>query len=298
MHVNTGSLFSLALMVGVAAIGCGDGGGDGDTGGGGSGGQGGSGPQAVMIAFEGKVGDKAFDCKASYPGLGTASTEATFSDFRFYVHDVRLHKKDGGDVPVTLEQDKLWQVDNVALLDFEDKTGACANGTTETNTMVMGKVEAGTYDGVSFRLGVPFELNHGDAATAPSPLNLTALFWSWNSGYKFLRADAMPMGADTAFNVHMGSTGCTADADGKVTACAQPNVAEIELTGFDPTKSKVVVDLASLLAGNDISKDGGGAPGCMSGLDDPECGPIFTRLGIDPKDASTHPDQQKLFHVE
>jgi uncharacterized repeat protein (TIGR04052 family) len=284
-------------MVGVAAIGCGDGGGGGDTGGG-SGGQGGSGPQAVMISFEGKIGDKAFDCTASYPGIGTAPTEATFADFRLYVHDVRLRKKDGSEVPVTLDQDGLWQVDNVALLDFENKTGACANGTAETNTMIMGKAEAGTYDGLSFRLGVPFERNHGDAATAPSPLNLTALFWNWNAGYKFLRVDAMPAGADQAFNVHMGSTGCMADASGKITSCEQPNVAEIELSGFDPLKGKVVVDLAALLADSNLSKDGGGAPGCMAGVDDPECPPIFARLGIDPKDASTHPEQQKLFRAE
>jgi hypothetical protein len=30
---------------------------------------------------------------------------------------------------------------------------------------------------------VPFARNHGDAASAPAPLNHTALFWNWNAGY-------------------------------------------------------------------------------------------------------------------
>ena len=56
---------------------------------------------------------------------------------------VRLVKADGSEVPVTLTQDGLWQVDDVALLDFENATGACANGTEETRDVVEGTVPAG-----------------------------------------------------------------------------------------------------------------------------------------------------------
>lgn len=75
-------------------------------------------------------------------------------------------------------------------------------------------------------------------------------------------------------------------------------MADIVLTAFDPAKSKIVVDYAAVVAGSDLSKNAGGAPGCMSGPMDPECDPIFQRLGLSVKDASTHPDQQKLFTVE
>ena len=34
-------------------------------------------------------------------------------------------------------------------------------------------------------MGVPFESNHRDSTIAPSPLNITAMFWNWQGGYKF-----------------------------------------------------------------------------------------------------------------
>lgn len=291
------SLFMSALVVAA----CGDEGGStsSTTGTGGAGGAGGGEAASFTLNFEGRVGKTPFTCAGTWPGLGSAATEVTITDFRLYVHDVKLLKDGGEEVPLTLTQDGLWQHQDLALLDFEDKTGACANGTTETNKVVRGEAPPGTYTGVAFKLGVPFALNHGDAATAPSPLNLSGLFWSWNSGYKFLRVDSVPAGGGEPFNLHLGSTGCMGDfADGGVSSCDRPNVAQIVLTGFDPTKNKIVVDYAAVIADNDLSKDQGGAPGCMSGPEDPECGPIFDRIGIDPNDGSLHPDAQKLFSVE
>lgn len=265
---------------------------------GGTGGAGGAGTAHVIIAFEGRVGDTAFDCNATYPALGKSGAEVKITDFRLYVHDMRLHTAGGGEkIPVQLEQDGLWQHQNLALLDFEDKSGSCANGTSEKNGLIMGEVPAGEYDGISFKLGVPFELNHGDASVAPSPLNLTALFWNWNGGYKFLRVDSVPTAGSGPFNLHLGSTGCLPEM-GDVTSCDRPNVAEIVLTGFDPAKNKIVVDYAAIVAESDLSQDAGGAPGCMSGPMDPECGVIFERLGIVIQDGSIHPEMQTFFRVE
>jgi uncharacterized repeat protein (TIGR04052 family) len=262
-------------------------------------GTGGAAMMAVMIPFEARVGKTPFTCKGTYPGVGTASTDLTISDFRFYVHAVTLHQKGGADVAVELDQDGLWQYQTVALLDFEDKSGPCSNGTTETNLIIHGSVPQGTYDGISFKVGVPFELDHADAATAPSPLNLSALFWDWNGGYKFFRVDTAPSAGGSPFLVHLGSTGCVGDfANGGITSCKRPNVADVALTGFDPAKSKVVVDFAALVAGSDLSMNVGGPPGCLSGTTDPECAAIFQRFGMSVKDTSTHPDQQTLFTVE
>ncbi len=46
--------------------------------------------------------------------------------------------------------------------------------------------------GPIFTIGVPFDFNHNDAATAPSPLNLSGLVWMWDDGYEFMRIDAVP----------------------------------------------------------------------------------------------------------
>ncbi len=176
----------------------------------GSGGEGG-GTTIVDIPFAAEVGDVAFDCAQEYDGIGTTNATVSITDFRFYVHDVRLMRADGEAVALELEQDGLWQYENLALLDFENDSGACSNGTSQTRTVVRGAVPVGAYVGLSFRLGVPAELNHLNAAKAPSPLNLSALFWAWTSGYKYLRVDSIATGAAGPFNLHLGAGECTGD---------------------------------------------------------------------------------------
>ncbi|MBK8936188.1 MAG: metallo-mystery pair system four-Cys motif protein [Polyangiaceae bacterium] len=276
------------------------GGGAAEGGGGAAEGGGGASTMSVELSFRAQVGDAAFDCASSYDGLGTTNATASITDFRLYVHDVRLVDDQDNEVPVALEQDGLWQYEGLALLDFEDDTGSCANGTSETNTVVVGTVPAGAYSGVRFKLGVPAELNHLDPAaeTTPSPLNLTALFWAWTSGYKFLRIDSMPQGGAGPFNLHLGSTGCTGDpALGQDVTCTNANVAEVSFEAFDPSLDTLVVDYAAIVADSDLMVDGGGAPGCMSGATDPECAPIFPLLGVD--GATGDPlSTQALFRVE
>src|SRR5690606_33699956 len=106
------------------------------------------------------------------------------------VSAIELLDGQGNGTPLTLEQDGLWQYEDVALLDFEDGTGLCLDaGTAELNDTVIGSVPAGDYVGVRFLLGVPFELNHQDVGMAPSPLNVPSMFWTWQGGYKFARVD-------------------------------------------------------------------------------------------------------------
>lgn len=237
----------------------------------------------VELRFAAMVGATPFSCApdgGAYTGLGTMSSPWTPLDFRFYVHDVQLVPASGEPVSVSLEQDGMWQLQNVALLDFENASGTCANGTSATNDRVRGRVNApaGTrWVGLRFKLGVPQALNHQNPAAAPSPLNLTTLFWAWQSGYKFARIDGRS--GTNAFNIHLGSTGCTGDPAMGTVTCSGQNRPEVALTGFDPTSNVVVADLARLVATTDISANAE-APGCMSGTTDPECRTILPALGI------------------
>lgn len=267
-------------------------------------------PESVTIRFAAHVGEQPFDCGKTYV-LGSLSTPTRVSDFRFYVSNLHLIDQAGNRIPLDLEQDGQWQFETVALLDFEDRSGACLNGTLDTRNVVVGTAPAGDYVGLQFKLGIPFELNHGDAVLAPSPLNLTSLWWNWRGGYKFVRIDLEPPqpqaglnpstlvagtqllthgsghgqgGSQTqGFAIHLGSTECQA-AEGEqqpTQPCQHPNLAEVEFLSFDPTTDVVVADLAALLAETDVTTNQPDTPsGCMSGRDDSDCDLILSHFGI------------------
>lgn len=252
--------------------------------------------QEVAISFRGAAGEADFACGSPISGLGLSGATWTPLDFRLYVHDLRLLTAEGAEAPVRLTADGVWQTEAVALLDFEDGSADCGNGTAPVNAQVLGSVAPGTYTGLAFTLGVPFDLNHADQATAPSPLNLSTLFWGWQAGYKFARIDGRSGGIPDGALVHLGSTGCEADADGTVTACSRPNRAEIRFDVFDAATQRIAVDIAALFAGVDLDQDGGGAALCMSEVSDPECAAMFAALGLD---ADGQPGGgQAVFRVE
>jgi uncharacterized repeat protein (TIGR04052 family) len=241
-------------------------------------GSGGDGPQVVTIEFAAKVGDQEFACGDTYDDLGANGTSLQLSDFRFYVQDLELKNLGGDYVPVELETEgSLWQTENLALLDFED---GCDSGTTEMNAVVTGTVPAGDYDGIRFKMGVPFDLNHDNQATAPAPLQSTTMQWSWQSGYKFLRIDSGTYSM-TDWRMHLGSTDCDGDpVAGETTSCGNPNRVDVELASFDPEGDTVVADFAALVEGAALDVNQADPVGCMSDAADPDCEPIFENLGL------------------
>ncbi len=252
----------------------------------------------VTIRFDAVVGTEAFACGKSYADIGTTHSSITPTDLRLFISGVALLRADGTAVPVTLDQDDLWQYRDVALLDFEDAKGPCRNGTPAVNRSIRGTAPAGDYRGLAFTLGVPFALNHGDATIAPSPLNLTALFWVWNAGYKFLKLDMSSSGQPdksldatagkkereraVGFPIHLGSTGCAPGTKTQPPAsCKTSNRVAVVLTPFDAGKDVVVVDVGALLRDANVDMNTlRTAPGCMSEPNDPDCSPVFDALGL------------------
>jgi len=269
----------LVVALALASFGC-DSSSEGAAGAGGNGGAGGGGnAQAVAIEFAAMVGDEDFVCGDTYDNLGANDTSLQLSDFRFYVQDVELQNADDEWIPVELTEN-MFQIDGVALLDFEDGCGEVGN--PNLNAEVVGLVPQGEYDGARFTMGVPVELNHADASTAPGPLGLTSMFWNWRGGYKFLRIDSGTFSmAD--WRMHLGSTAC---GMGDPTTppeqpCANENRVDAEFAPFDLENDTVVADFAALVDGAALDQNADMTPvGCMSGLDDPDCGPIFENLGL------------------
>jgi uncharacterized repeat protein (TIGR04052 family) len=255
----------------------------------------------IEIQFAAQIGDEAFRCGGTYPGVGEPASDFRPTDFRFYVSDIRLVKSNGDEVALALEQDGRWQRGDLALLDFEDATGPCSMGTASMNTSVRGTVPAGIYTGIRFDLGVPYEMNHQDASLAEPPLSFSSMFWNWNGGYKFFRIDSFNGDDLTQFNVHLGSTGCNGDSplNPPSEECANPNRPDVYLGGFDPDTSVIVADAKALLEGADIERNQADtAAGCQSAPVDMDCVPVFANLGLDFAGNQGDPSQQKLFRVE
>ena len=256
--------------------------------------------EEITINFAALVGEQEFVCGESYDAVGVAESNITPTDFRFYVSEMALIDDQGNAVPLELEQDGKWQYQNVALLDFEDGTGVCDNGTAETRTTVLGTVPQGDYQSLQFTLGVPEQLNHDDAAIAPSPLNLTSMWWNWQGGYKFLRVDLETEQAiasvsstshsqainhrhnkqehhnhgqhhdgkhqghqnasSNSYLIHLGSTGCSDSASSSLFDCINPNRVNVVLEDFDTENNVVIADLGQLLAQSDLSTNQANTP--------------------------------------
>jgi uncharacterized repeat protein (TIGR04052 family) len=262
----------------------------------------------VNIRFQAQVGDQIFACGKQYDAVGVTKSKISGRDFRFYVSNVRLVDAAGKETPVQLDQDGKWQLDDLALLDFEDGAGGCSNGTPEVNRQIAGTVPAGQYTGLRFTLGVPFNKNHLDPLSQPSPLNLTALMWVWNAGHKFARLDFSSTGNPRGFLVHLGSTGCTPNDTRNTipTSCLAPNRVEVSFPVFDPAQQVVIADLGALLQDTnvDVSRNKP-APGkedeprtsasCMSGPASGDCEGLFANFGL-PFDGRPA-REQKFFRV-
>jgi uncharacterized repeat protein (TIGR04052 family) len=253
----------------------------------------------VTIRFAAMVGDRPAACGMIYRGVGADQSTISLNDYRFYVSNVRLFNKMGKEAAVELTQDGLWQYDNVALLDFEDATSGCSeSGTSVLNDKVVGKVPEGEYTAISFDLGVPFELNHLDTTTAPAPLNLPAMWWNWQIGYKFARLDLLtPEGATPAWLIHLGSTGCASSGSNTPpdAPCSNPNVTTVHLHDFNPLENFVVADLAGLVAAINLKESIPQPPGCMSGPEDSDCMSLFPGFGLDLATGTMLEDRDQTF---
>lgn len=246
-----------------------------------------AGPVSFAIPFEARINGQPFKCGQSYANLGTASTTARPQDLRFFVSEVKLVRTGTAEtVPVTLAAGEM-QSEDIALMDFEDKTDGCKDGTVETHTTLTGTAPAGTYDGIELTVGVPSTSNHGNPDQAAAPLLGSGLQWSWNSGYIFFALGMIPAPrVDTTqpdtFFAHIGSTGCSGNANtGQPVTCTRPNRMSVKLSSFDPAASKIVLDLEKLYASSDLTVNTDKtAGGCMSFAGDPECPAIFEKLGL------------------
>jgi uncharacterized repeat protein (TIGR04052 family) len=246
--------------------------------------------QLVNLAFEIKVGGQEAVCGATYQGLGTTALPLRMEGFRYYASDFELENASGVEkVQLASKPNGTVYQDSqhgVALLGHAQ---GCDSPVPVRNLALTGTVGQGDYERLCFTLGVPFELAHSDPATAPSPLNVTGMDWSWLFGRMFFRFDSVVDPDNTAANffVHLGSTGCSNGSSDFGAApdaeCTYPNRPRICLPyGEIAEGHAIVADIAPMLSELDIGQNTEGtAPGCMSFPGDPECTTIIPKFGLD-----------------
>jgi uncharacterized repeat protein (TIGR04052 family) len=256
--------------------------------------------QLIAINFALTADGKEVGCGAPLGNLGSGRVETKLHDARFYVYGVKLIDAKGARTPVALAQN-IWQYADLALLDFKDARGGaapCSESAPAKNTIVTGTAPGGAYVGLEFSLGVPVEgqaegktvaLNHSALETAPPPLDVVAMGWSWQAGRRFMLIEVDPTPFVTkadgskakTWMVHLGSSDCKGNpATGEIVSCAHENRFTVTLDRFDPKTQRVNFDLTALFKDSDLLNDKGGAVGCMSATDDPECLALFKALGL------------------
>ena len=214
----------------------------------------------VTIEFEARSADLR-DCRSGSAML------------RFYLSDVAMVGADGSRAAVEFDAPEGWQDGRTALLAFH--VGCEETAHPHMNSWVSGRVTQGDYRSIEFDLGVPFERNKGPALQARPPLNVPSMFWTWQSGYKFLRLD---IGDKWSF--HLGSTGCISASAARAPQdeCGQPNLARIRLP-LPEARQRVLVDIDMLLDGVDVAAQ---APCVGRYAERPSCAGLLSALGLDP----------------
>jgi uncharacterized repeat protein (TIGR04052 family) len=252
--------------------------------------------QAVRLRFVARVGNEPFACGATY--RSDRGIEYTPADLRLFVQDVALIDSAGREQPVRLDVRAPWQIDGVALIDFEDASSGCLAGTHERNLELTGHVPAGEYRGIAFSNGVPEALNHTDPSLLPAPLQAGGMSWGWLQGYRFLMAEITGRASSTDSTatpgsalLHLGSTACSGNPSAGGISCSKPNRSRVRLPEFDPTADAIVVDVAELFADVDLAT----VTTCHSSGDD--CAPLFEHLGID-LTSGLASDRQRVYRVE
>ena len=263
----------------------------------------------VSIKFAAYNGTEKIDC-TSTTKLGTKQRAVQIEDFRFYISNVSLIKADGTREALKLKQANDYNYtsndgkNTVSLIDLEQKGVGECDGSAATNAVIEGTVPAGSYTGVEMTLGVPFELNHLNAADATTPRVLQnavhpSMSWNWRGGRKFTNiqfdqnenVDPSPWESaevkdgkaeEGSVRLHLGSTGCVGNpaAGTPISSCKAPNRVTVTLAGFNPASQVVAFD-AGALFNYDIASKAEGAGGCMSGATDAGCAKPFEALALD-----------------
>lgn len=215
-------------------------------------------------------GSTAISCGDSF-SVGTGPTTVQIQDFRLYLSEFAWITPDG-EVSATLPDIQGWQKDNAVLIDLENGTGYCSStGTADTNRQVVLSQPPANATGLAFSVGLPVTLNRLSNTTSDSPYNISALYWSWTTGYKFAKIE-LKDASNNIYSFHLGSLSCTGSA-GNIT-CSREMKGRVELSGLTAGKT-LQFDIAKWFNGQAFASGM-----CMSN-ESAMCTNLRNRMGLE-----------------
>jgi len=276
-------------------------------------------PTAFSLNFAAAADGQVVGCGDPLTGLGPNGEHSVgLSDLRFYISNLRFYDTSGAEIEVSLDtNDFQYNSDagQVALIDLAGTSeGSCADsaiafaeGTSRVNDVITGTTLVDQVASLSFDVGVPQAvmketIANNTAEGAPSPL--AEMYWSWASGYRHFvfnfTIDAA--GEPGEGYVHIGSGDCGAEGSLALEdrdSCGRVNTPTVTLDSFDLAAGTVLVDLPTVLAGQDFivtlrdpetQEPIGEGPGvqCHSGPSQPDCEPLFSAFSLDVSTGSSN----------
>lgn len=138
------------------------------------------------------------------------NTTWAIDNFALYVSNPAV-RIDGKWQSVSFTENE-WQTGKVALLKYHPSCGKKKAGNTQLQIDVSEKLMQ-LATNLRFTIGLPFEENHANPLTQPSPLNDSSMFWSWQAGHKFMRLDIHNAEQPSqTWSYHLGSVGCESES--------------------------------------------------------------------------------------
>lgn len=221
--------------------------------------------QTRQLVFKPMMLGKAIDCDAVFMREGKAWHLA---QWQFFLSHIETKDSKGNWQPWNMATNAN-QAKNIALLG--EHCGDKSHWQVDfEQAKTLKEIKA-----IRFSLGVPFEQNHQNPMSQPSPLNIPSMFWVWQTGHKFMRLELSTKQDNWMF--HLGSTGCNAASPMRAPqkACVNPNRFNFELT-FDGEQhgNEIMFDLAELTQKLALTEQ----QSCQSEQENPACKQLFKNL--------------------
>lgn len=186
--------------------------------------------ETVQVEFRPFYNNKAISCDLSFQHADENWSIATFGMF---LSSLQLVNMLGEKQKVEFVESN-WQTTETGLLWFIPN---CEQSKLPSNTfnqhLLMQIDPSDLYQAkqLAFSLAVPFKENHANPLTQPAPLNNPEMFWSWQTGHKFMRFDLKRIDSIANWAFHLGSVGCTSKSTLRAPSgeCNQPNRINIDI---------------------------------------------------------------------